>query len=212
VFITFEGIEGSGKSTVIAAVSAYLHARGRVVTTTLEPGGSRLGKTLRQILLDMASVDLTSEAELFLYLADRAQHVQQVIKPALAQGQVVISDRYADSTVVYQGYGRGLDPQRLFAFNETAVAGLWPDLTFLLDLDPEVGLRRAFARNIEEGKASSEGRFEAESMAFHHRVRAGYLTWAACNKHRFHVVDAEQSPEHVLAAVRGIVAARLEQS
>ena len=111
MFITFEGIEGCGKTTQVNRLKEYFESLGKEVLVTLEPGGSRLGKTLRKILLSMESQDLTREAELFLYLADRAQHVDQVIRPALEQGQVVISDRYADSTVVYQGYGRGLDPQ-----------------------------------------------------------------------------------------------------
>ncbi len=208
MFITFEGIEGSGKSSVIKRVAAALEAEGHGVALTREPGGSRLGESLRAILLDVASKGITSEAELFLYLADRAQHVQEVIRPGLDKGRVVLCDRYADSTVVYQGYGRGLDPRLLHQLNDVAVAGVWPDLTVLLDLDPEVGLKRAFTRNVEQGKTASEGRFEAESHAFHTRVREGYLTWAALNKERYRIVNAMEPLERVCEdAIRVVLTA-----
>jgi dTMP kinase len=210
MFVTFEGIEGAGKSTAIAALTAWLETRGLRVRRTLEPGGSRLGKTLRAILLDLANTDISSEAELFLYLADRAQHVKEVVRPALDQGLVVISDRYADSTIVYQGYGRGLDVERLASLNEVAVAGLWPDVTFLLDLEPEIGLKRAFARNEQEGKATKEGRFEAEALSFHHRVRDGYLAWAARNEERFRIVPAAVTPEQVAAQVCALMEQTLD--
>ena len=202
MFITFEGIEGSGKSTQIKMLETWLEERGKTVLRTLEPGGSRLGKTLRKILLDMASTDLSKEAELFLYLADRSQHVRQVVRPALDEGWVVICDRFADSTVVYQGYGRGMDPKQLHAFNEIAVQGLWPDKTFLLDLPPEIGLKRAFTRNEEQLKTASEGRFEAESLDFHNRVREGYLTWAALHKDRYVVLDAVKSPDEIFEDIK----------
>jgi len=209
MFVTFEGIEGSGKSSVIGFVRAMLEEQGYEVVVTLEPGGSRLGRELRRILLDMASRDLTGESELFLYMADRAQHVATVIRPALEAGKVVLSDRFADSTVVYQGYGRGLDPKLLHTFNEVAVAGCWPDLTVLLDLPAEVGIKRAVGRNLREGKADSEGRFEAESLEFHDRVREGYLTWASLYRKRFRVVDAAAPLEEVQAATWEVVAQNL---
>lgn len=201
MFITFEGIEGSGKSTVINGVADYFKEQGREVVLTREPGGSRLGKSLRAILLDVANDDLTSEAELFLYLADRSQHISQVVRPALEAGAVVLCDRFADSTVVYQGYGRGLDPLELHSLNKIAVAGTWPELTFLLDLPPEVGLKRAFMRNVREQTTESEGRFEAESLDFHTRIRDGYLTWADKHQNRFRIVKADAAPEDVLAGV-----------
>lgn len=210
MFITFEGIEGSGKTTALKGLKLALEQAGHTVLITREPGGSRLGKTLREILLSMESKDLTRETELFLYLADRAQHVAQVIRPALEAGQVVICDRYADSTVVYQGYGRGLDLDILHDCNDLAVGGLWPDLTILLDLEPQVGLKRALSRNIEQAKAAREGRFEAESINFHTRVREGYLTWAALHKHRFRIVDASQPLEDVIEQCKAQVAAFLE--
>lgn len=210
MFITFEGIEGSGKSTALRLVEERLTALGREALVTREPGGSRLGQTLRAILLDIQSTDLTREAELFLYLADRAQHVSQVIKPALDEGKVVLCDRFADSTVVYQGYGRGLDPKTLHTFNDIAVSGLWPDMTLLLDLPPEIGLKRAVTRNLRENKAGAEGRFEAESLQFHGRVREGYLTWAFIHKKRFRIIDATQGPEEVAEACWQALAPLLE--
>ncbi|MDO4766862.1 MAG: dTMP kinase [Pseudomonadota bacterium] len=205
MFITLEGMEGCGKSTQCALLVEHFTRLGFDVLRTLEPGGSALGKELRRILLDPANSDFSPVSELFLYLADRAQHVSTVIRPALAQDRVVICDRFADSTVVYQGYGRGLEPSLLRQLNDTAVQGLWPDATVLLDLDPEQGLRRALARNMRENKARTEGRFEAESLAFHTRVREGYLTWAALNRERFLVVDADRTPEQVFTAIlRGL--------
>lgn len=210
MFITFEGIEGTGKTTQIKLLKAFLEGAGQEVKVTLEPGGSRIGKELRKILLNMDSTDITGECELFLYLADRAQHVSQVVKPAVDKGAVVISDRFADSTIVYQGYGRGLDPKLLRELNDVAVCGNWPDLTVLLDIDPEVGLKRAMTRNLQENKMQEEGRFEAESLEFHNRVREGYLTWAALNNDRIMVVDADQTPDEIFEVVKDKVSQMLE--
>ncbi|CCO24623.1 dTMP kinase [Maridesulfovibrio hydrothermalis] len=201
MFITFEGIEGTGKTTQIKLLKAFLEESGHTVDVTLEPGGSRIGRELRKILLNMESTDITGECELFLYLADRAQHVSQVIRPAVEAGKIVISDRFADSTIVYQGYGRGLDPKLLRSLNDVAVGSHWPDLTILLDIEPEVGLKRAMTRNLQENKMQEEGRFEAESLEFHNRIREGYLTWAALNHERIIVVNADQSPEKVSAEI-----------
>lgn len=201
MFITFEGIEGTGKTTQIKLLKEFFEEKGKEVLLTLEPGGSRIGRELRKMLLHLESKDLTGETELFLYLADRAQHMSQVILPAIEQGKVVISDRFADSTVAYQGYGRGLDPKLLHQLNEVAVTGIWPDLTILLDIDPEIGLKRAMTRNIQENKTFEEGRFEAESISFHTKVREGYLTWAAINQRRIRIVDAEPAPDKVFTQV-----------
>lgn len=209
MFITFEGIEGTGKSTQIARLKAHLEGQGRRVRTTCEPGGSRIGAELRRVLLSLENRDITPRAELFLYLADRSQHVAQVVRPAVAAGEIVLCDRFADSTVAYQAYGRNLDAKLLHGLNELAVDGLWPDLTILLDIDPTEGLTRALERNRAEGKTVAEGRFEAESLAFHTRVREGYKTLAAQNPQRIRTIDASASIEVIAAQVREIVENRL---
>ena len=210
MFVTFEGVEGSGKSTQIGLLRQSLEAAGHAVTVTRQPGGCELGKTLRAILLSLTTQNLDHRAELFLYLADRAQHVAEVIRPAERAGHVVLCDRFADSTVAYQGYGRGLDVALLNQLNDVAVAGSWPGLTVLLDLDPEQGLGRAVARNLQDGAAVAEGRFEAEALEFHRRVREGYLALAALHPRRFVVVDAARDVDAVAKDVRQAVEARLK--
>lgn len=209
MFITFEGTEGSGKSTAMARIGQWLEAAGHEVVYTREPGGSRLGMALRGILLDMRNNDIVPAAELFLYLADRAQHAAAVIRPALERGAFVLSDRFADSTVVYQGYGRGLPISSLEELNRIAVGEVWPSLTLLFDVTPETGLARANARNKAEGKDVSEGRFEAESIAFHTRVRNGFLDWAAKHPDRFALIDGENDQESVFILAREAVERRL---
>ncbi|MDR2075474.1 MAG: dTMP kinase [Desulfovibrio sp.] len=203
MFITFEGIEGAGKGTAMERTSQWLDRQGRRTRLTREPGGSALGRELRALLLDREQ-SIEPEAELFLYLADRAQHVRQIIRPALARGETVLSDRYADSTLVYQGYGRGLDMAALITLQTLASGDLWPDLTFLLDLPPETGLERARARNKALGLERREGRFEAEDLAFHRRIRQGYLALAAQHP-RFRIIDAGRSPEAVFQDIRLIL-------
>ncbi|EFI33776.1 thymidylate kinase [Desulfonatronospira thiodismutans ASO3-1] len=205
MFITFEGIEGCGKSTQTEFLRDYLEGLGYSVLVTLEPGGSRLGVELRRMLLSLESDDLTREAELFLYLADRAQHVHQVIRPALEAGRIVISDRFTHSTLAYQGYGREMGVDALQEMNIMAVDGTVPDITFLLDLPPETGLRRALGRNMEKNLTSSEGRFEAEALEFHVRVRQGYLELASRKKEKIVVLDAQALPETVFQGVVGKV-------
>ena len=199
MFVTLEGMEGSGKSTLLAGLAERFRAEGRSVLCTREPGGSGLGRALRPLLLDSRS-HMSAEAELFLFLADRAQHAEEVLRPALEQGQVVLCDRYADSTIVYQGYGRGLDIDRLLLLNEMAIRGLWPDRTLVLDVPPELGLARARRRNALNGDAVEEGRFEAEALRFHAAVREGFLSWAERNAGRCTVLDAQASPEELLDA------------
>jgi len=198
MFLTIEGIEGAGKSTFIGLLEAELVKRGVDFLRTREPGGCALGRQIRPLLLD-ASQKVSDRAELFLFLADRAQHVADTIRPALERGQWVICDRYADSTIAYQGYGRGMDPEELQKLNDYATGGLWPDITFLLDLPAEVGLGRALARNGREGLTQSEGRFEAEALAFHQRIRDGFLARAARWPQRFRVLDAAQTPDAIVA-------------
>ena len=194
MFISFEGIEGSGKSTAQRLLAEHLQGLGHDPLLTREPGGCLLGRSLRPILLDARTRGLSTRAELYLFLADRAQHVAEVIRPALEAGQPVLCDRYVDSTLAYQGYGRGLDPERLRRINDMATGGLMPDLTLLLDLPVHCGLERAGLRNRQEGTVLSEGRFDAESLEFHERVRQGYRNLAAEEPERFAIIDAAQPP------------------
>jgi len=197
MFITLEGMEGSGKSTLIQGVADRFRSQGYDVLITREPGDSSIGAKIRSMLLDVQSHPCV-EAELFLFLADRAQHVSEVIRPALERDSVVISDRYADSTIVYQGYGRGLDMNTLFVQNDFAIKRLWPDITFILDVPPLVGLERACKRNNAEGLSKSEGRFEAEELAFHTRIRNGFLDWAKQNPQRCVVLDGLLRPDELV--------------
>lgn len=209
MFITFEGMEGSGKSTAMARIGEWLETRGIPTVYTREPGGSGLGRELRAILLDACNADIVPRAELFLYLADRAQHAASVVRPALERGAFVLSDRFADSTVAYQGYGRGIDIESLHGLNALAAGGVWPDLTLLFDVDEMTGLSRANARNEAMGKSRSEGRFEAESLVFHAAVRQGFLDLARKNPDRFIVIDGMKDPDSVFAAARAALAERM---
>lgn len=211
MFISFEGIEGSGKSTAQRLLAEHLQGLGYDPLLTREPGGCALGRSLRPILLDARTRGLSSRAELYLFLADRAQHVAEIIRPALEAGQTVLCDRYADSTLAYQGYGRGLDPEHLRRINDMATGGLMPDLTLLLDLPVHCGLERAGLRNREEGTVLSEGRFDAESLEFHERVRQGYRSLAAEEPERFAIIDAAQPPEDVVLQCISAVEASLRQ-
>ncbi|MGB9886949.1 MAG: dTMP kinase [Moorellales bacterium] len=190
-FITLEGIDGAGKTTQAERLEGYLRDRGYRVLLTQEPGGTRLGEILRQVLLDRQLQGMEPAAELFLYSAARAEHVAKVIRPALQPGWVVICDRYTDSTLAYQGYGRGLDLSLLAAVNRMATGGLEPDLTLLLDLPvAEAGRRLAQA-----GRPAD--RLEGEGAGFMEKVRAGYLALARQNPERMVVVAATGSPEEV---------------
>ncbi|GAB6037407.1 dTMP kinase [Fundidesulfovibrio butyratiphilus] len=209
MFVTVEGVEGAGKSTQIGLMARWMESAGKSVLATRQPGGCELGLALRRILLDPATTDLDPTAELLLYLADRAQHVAQVIRPALAQGQAVLCDRYHDSTAAYQGHGRGLAAALRPDLRALATGGLEPDLTVLLDLDPETGLTRARNRNRQTASGADEGRFEALELDFHRRVRAGFLDLARNNPERFAVVDASGPPEAVFARVAPTLAALL---
>jgi dTMP kinase len=201
-FISFEGVEGSGKSSQIARIARRLASSGREVVTTREPGGTALGKRLRAVLLEAGGAPIGPRVELLLYVADRAQHVTEVIAPALRRGAVVLCDRYLDATIAYQGYGRGLGAEAVLSLHRERPLDLRPSRTVLLDLDPAAGLARARARNEAQGTAVAEGRFEAEDLAFHRSVRAGYLTLAAAEPDRIRVVSAEGPEEIVEARVR----------
>ncbi len=195
MFITLEGIEGCGKSTLIKTLCQKLEENGYEVYSTREPGGSDLGQKLRSILLH-AEQKICPEAELFLFLADRAQHVNLNIKDALSANKIVLCDRYIHSTIAYQGYGRGLDVENLRNLNDKAINGLYPDLTVLLDLEVETGLNRAASRHVKEGTEICEGRFEREALDFHAKVRQGFLEMAK-EDNKFFVIDATLEKEIV---------------
>lgn len=195
-FITFEGIEGSGKTTQIAKVAERLRGQGHDVLTTREPGGCPISNAIRGILLNPANDALDYRAELLLYAAARAQHVAEVIQPALKQGQIVLCDRFTDATLAYQGYGRGLDLDLIAELNALACGDCRPHLTLLLDMPHDTGLKRALTRNDVQNM-TNEGRFEQESLDFHKRVRDGYLSLAQREPQRIQIIDATGTPTEV---------------
>jgi|SRR5450631_3017388 dTMP kinase len=200
VFLAFEGGEGAGKSTQVTALAALLTERGHDVVVTREPGATAVGQRIRGLVLDPASAGLSPRAEALLYAADRAEHVDAVIGPALERGAVVITDRYVDSSLAYQGAGRPIDAAEVEHVNAWATGGLLPDLTVLLDIDPAVGL----------GRSGQTDRLEAEPLAFHQAVRAGFLALAGRQPWRYAVIAADQDPEHVQELVASAVTALLE--
>jgi dTMP kinase len=200
--VTFEGIEGAGKSTLLKLTEEYLRNRGYTVFSTFEPGDTELGRKIRELLLEPSLEVPSPESELLLYLADRAEHVQKKLIPALKQYKIVLCDRFSDSTIAYQGYGRGIDVDTLLKLDHYARKGLTPDLTILLDLDPEEGL----SRNNRLGKGD---RFEKESIEFHRRVREGFLQIAKREPQRIKVIDASQSIEDVFSLIKGYLEALL---
>lgn len=185
MFITFEGPEGAGKTTIIQRITERLRSEGRDVVATREPGSGSVGAKIREVLLHSEAID--PRCELFLFLADRANHVTTVVRPALERGDLVLCDRYGDSTIVYQAHARGLDPMGVRELNAFATDGLTPDLTLLLDLDPEVGLRRL----------TTKDRLDAEPIMFHRRVREGFLVEAKREPLRWRIVDATKPVEQV---------------
>ncbi|MBN1140369.1 MAG: dTMP kinase [Deltaproteobacteria bacterium] len=203
LFITFEGIEGSGKSTQIQLLAQRLRDRNLLVTTTREPGGCPLCDRIRDLLLNPDQQSMAPSAELFLYLASRAQHMAEVILPALGQGRIVLCDRFSDATAAYQGFARGIDPDFIETLNRFATSGRGPDLTLLFDLAAEDGLRRSRCRDRSAGVQAD--RLERESLDFHRRVREGYLHLAAAEPQRFRVFDASLAPEKLSAVVETAV-------
>lgn len=202
VFVSIEGGEGAGKSTVLAAISALLSERGFEVVSTREPGGTPAGEAIRQLLLDPSS-HLVPEAELLLMMAARAQLVRQTIRPALERGAAVLSDRFTDASYAYQGGGRGIEPGTI-ATLERIAAGIKPDITLLLDVGIDIGLARARSRG------GAPDRIESEREEFFERVRAAYLARAAAEPARFRVVDASQPAERVVGEVRARLGAWLD--
>ena len=198
MFITFEGVEGSGKSTQFRKLAEHLPN----ALATREPGGTAVGDRVRALLLDSKS-SMDPVAEVFLFAASRRQLVMELIRPALASGRIVLCDRYADSTLAYQGFGRLITLDRLRTLTDWATDSLKPDVTLLFDLPEEIGLQRARSRNAADVK--DEGRFEAEDLRFHRRVREGYLTLAAAEPQRFAIINADGSPEEVFDRVMAVV-------
>lgn len=196
-FITFEGIEGSGKTTQIRKAAQYLGRHHIPYITTLEPGGTALGVELRTILLGRTSLHIGERAELFLFAADRMQHVEEVILPAMEAGKVVLCDRFGDATIVYQGCGRGLDIGFVTRVNEYAGHGITPDMTILFDAPVETGLGRVKGRNTAVAGQSHDDRFEREAKAFHERIRQGYLELARAEPGRFRVIDATDAVDEI---------------
>ena len=193
LFITFEGGEGCGKSTQIAALKARLEALGKTVVQTREPGGTALGESVRNLLqYDDAGQGMSPEAELLLFAASRAQHVRELVAPAIAEGQIVLCDRFLDSTTVYQGVARAIDSKKVDTINQFAIGDTNPDLTILIDLPPEIGLARVHARS--DGQLD---RMEKEAIGFFQAVRQGYLDLAKSEPKRFLVLDGSQSVEEL---------------
>lgn len=204
-FITFEGGEGTGKTTQVALLANYLCERERPCVVTREPGGTALGKMIRKALLEVGDRAIAPATELFLYLADRAEHVQEIIAPALQAGKIVVCDRFADSTLVYQGYGRGFDLARLRQLNDLAIGGCRAHLSFLLDCPTEIGLARAAGRSRDGSEHLKEDRFEREDLAFHEQIRQGFLQVARAEPDRFRILDAAQPAERVWQQVREVI-------
>lgn len=195
VFVTFEGCEGSGKTTQLTLLANHLRALAKEVVETRDPGGTTIGKEIRTLLLSPGSAPMSEAAELLLYEASRAQLVREVVAPALARGAIVLCDRFTDSTLAYQGYGRGLDLGLIRRLNQFATDGLAPDLTVLLDLDPGMGLLRCTKGS--GAVPSSRDRIEAEPLEFHQRIREGYLASAREDPDRIRVIDATLSVAEV---------------
>jgi dTMP kinase len=204
VFITFEGIEGCGKTTQLRLLQARLEAEGYAVEVTREPGGTPIAEAIRTILLDPANTAMHARAELLLYEAARAQHVEERIRPALESGRIVLCDRFLDSTTAYQGAGRSLPPQQVAWLHQFAIRGFMPGLTLLLDLPVETGMQRIADRGARD-------RLEAEDAAFHERVRRAFLALAAESPERFVQIDAAAPVESVAEEVWQAVASRLCQ-
>jgi len=209
-FLVLEGVNGAGKTTLQLKILDYLKQSGRQTVSTREPGATLIGKTIRSLLLDKKEECLSNLAELFLFAADRAEHVAKVIAPAIESRSLVVSDRYYYSTIAFQGYGRGLDLSLLKQINDTAIAGVYPDFVVLLDLSAEEGLRRAEGRQ-KAGGTEDYDTFEQEAKDFHNRIRNGFLTIAEEYPEPFLVVDASKSPDEIFAKVKPVLDKWLER-
>jgi dTMP kinase len=203
MFITLEGPEGSGKTSQLPALAGYLRAAGYDVLVTREPGGTAVGDQIREILMNLHNVSIIPRTEILLFLAARAQHVDEVIRPALAVGKVVLCDRFGDSTLAYQGFGHKTDLETLQALLDFSTDGLKPDLTLLVDVPVEVGMAR------KRDNSSEWNRLDAYALAFHERVRQGYFALAEAEPQRWMIIDATEDKDHVQQALRKVIMARL---
>jgi dTMP kinase len=203
LFLTFEGMDGSGKTTQMRLLAERLRRQGRAVVESAEPGGTPIGMQVRRVLLDSANQELRPTAELLLYFACRAQNVDQWILPALAEGKIVLSDRFTDSSLVYQGCGRGLGAETVMALDRIACRGLVPDVTLLIDIDAETSLARAHARNATA--RDTETRMDEQSVAFHRKVYEAYHALAAREPDRFRIVDGRAEREAMAREIWDIV-------
>ena len=207
LFISFEGLDGSGKTTQMRRLAKRLRARGHVVLETVEPGGTEIGGKIRQVLLDAANQELSPIAELLLYFASRAQNVDERIGPALRRGEIVLADRFTDSTLVYQGCGRGLGAETVLALDRVACRGLKPDLTLLVDIDVETSLARARARNTAQ--PAGETRMDEQSLEFHRKVYEAYQALAAGEPERIRRIDGRAAIEEIELAIWDMVSAHV---
>jgi len=207
LFISFEGLDGSGKTTQMRRLAKRLRARGHVVLETVEPGGTEIGGKIRQVLLDAANQELSPTAELLLYFASRAQNVDERIGPALRRGEIVLADRFTDSTLVYQGCGRGLGAETVLALDRIACRGLKPDLTLLVDIDVETSLARARARNAAQ--PAGETRMDEQSLEFHRKVYEAYQALAAGEPERIRRIDGRAAIEEIELAIWDVVSAHV---
>ena len=201
MFISFEGIDKSGKSTQISLLVDWVKQKGYEVVQTSEPGGTGLGEKIEKILLEPSTKEINGISELFLYLADRAEHVEKIIKPALEKGKIVISDRFADATIAYQGYGRRLDTPWVEELNKRATHGFLPDITFLLDISPDLAKKRS--------GSEEKDRIENEKISFHQKVRQGYLKLAKKHTERIKVINGEGSVEEIQLRIRKMLGKHL---
>jgi len=202
LFITFEGIDGCGKSTHIASLARHLSGLGLSPVVTVEPGGTAFGAQVRSLVLSQETEGLGAVAELMLYAADRAEHVRTVIRPALDDGRLVLCDRFTDSSIAFQGYGRGLDLELIANLNRTATGGLEPDLTILLDIDPAVAASRLESRISGTASKGPADRFDREARDFHSRVREGYLTLSRAQPERIRLIDSSGQTDAVQQKIR----------
>jgi dTMP kinase len=212
-FITFEGIDGCGKSTQLRLLETYLTERGVPCVSTREPGGTAIGRRIRAVLLDVSDEHVEPMTEILLFAADRAQHVRQLILPALEAGTYVLSDRFYDATMAYQGFARGYEPQLVQQLIDLATGGLKPDMTLLFDLDVRTGLQRVRQRSasVTDQSAEAPDRLDLEPTAFHEKVRQGYLTIAAQEPARVRVIPSAGTVEEVQALMLSEVAALLQK-